>query len=298
MGLISTFDFKFDPSGIKQEFKKINLNVHCCRYWKLSHWEYRDLSFSFWRLYYNTIEGASIQYKKEEISLNRSKVVLIPPFTSFSTSLKRNDNEGLRGSRIEKDIELDRLKADGMIDHLFIHFNLGFHFDYIKPGFYVFEVDEQMKKVLNQIRFSTIKTYQQIDFQQSLIIYALILKLVSGIETDLWKGKTDDTRILKIIEHIDVYYYDNLTNEYLARLVNMAPNSFLRLFREAMGITIQRYLQQVRINKSILEMHNSLSSIDQIAARCGFSDRHHFSKVFKRTIGISPGIYRQQKIYY
>jgi AraC-like DNA-binding protein len=31
----------------------------------------------------------------------------------------------------------------------------------------------------------------------------------------------------------------------------------------------------------------------EIAQSCGFADVHHFSKAFKRIVGVSPGAYRQ-----
>lgn len=297
MGWKSTYDSKVDPSGIKQNFTNINLSVHCCRYWKLTEWDYTNLSFPFWRLYYNTVDGASIHYKHQNIDLNAQKVVLIPPYTSFSTSLKNNQTERLSGNRIESVDELKILPQLGMVDHFFIHFNLGFQYDSIAPQFFVFDISKELNEELTTIRHSIIHTYEQINYQQSLQLYTLILKLVSKIDSSEWIGKTHDKRVVKVIEFIDVHYNENLTNEALANLAAMASNSFLRLFKKAMGVTLQRYLQKVRIEKALLEMHNSSMSIEQIALLCGFADRHHFSKVFKQVVGMPPGIFRQQKTY-
>ena len=92
-------------------------------------------------------------------------------------------------------------------------------------------------------------------------------------------------------------YAKTLMNDDLAAQAAMAPNSFLRLFRTEMGLTLQRYVQKVRIEKALMEMHNTNMSIEQIAMECGFSDRHHFSKVFKQVTGMPPGQFRQQKTY-
>lgn len=298
MSLKGNGELRVDPSNVKQDFVKINLNVHCCRYWKLTEWEYQNLSFSFWRLYYNSIDGAKVHYKGNNVALDSTKVVLIPPFTSFSTSLKHSSNEGLKGSRIESLDELGTIKAGGAVDHLFIHFNLGIHFDQIKTRLFVFDANDDLIQQIDRIRKSIIVSNQTIDNEQSLQIYALLLKLVARIDASNWVEKTSDTRVLKIINYIDKHYKEPLPNEFLADLASMASNSFLRLFKMEMGLTIQRYLQRIRIDKAIVEMHNSPVSIDTIAARCGFSDRHHFSKVFKRLTGMPPVQYRQQKIYY
>ena len=297
MGWNSNQDLKIDPSGIKQDFTSLNIKLHCCRYWKFSKWELTNLSFPFWRFYYNSISGASIKYKNKVVHLDKSKVILIPPYTSFSTYFKYTQPEGISGNRISSTAELDTLQNLDMIDHLFIHFNLGFQYDYIVPNLYVFDVDEVLNSELFTIRHQIIKSYQTINYSESLKIYALIIKLLSKIDHTAWIGRENDSRVIKVIEHIETNFALNMSNDDLANIASMACNSFLRLFKEATGTTIQRYIQGVRINKAILEMHNSQDSIESIAAKCGFSDRHHFSKVFKRNVGMSPGQYRQLKIY-
>ncbi len=297
MGWKNTYESKIDPSGIKQNFLPLNLSVHCCRYWKLNEWEYRNMSFPFWRLYYNTIEGASVSFKNETIMLNENIVLLIPPHTSFATSLRPKNVESLSGNRIESAEELNLIHDIGMVDHLFVHFNLGFQFDNITSGLYSFEVDENTKEILDKLRFLVIEEGIVFGHSSSLLLYHLILKLVNKIDKNKWNEKATDSRILKIIEYIDSNYRSEMSNEFLAQMVNLAPNSLLRLFNQSMGNTIQRHIQQTRINKAILELCSSDDTIDEIAQRCGFSERYHFSKVFKRIVGISPARYRQQKTY-
>ena len=297
MGWKSVYDSKIDPSGIKQHFTDINLKIDCCRYWKLAEWDYNNLSSPFWRLYYNSIEGASIKYKQQSVALTPSKVILIPPYTSFTTALSNSSTERLSGNRIESVEELNQLPRLGMIDHFFIHFHLGIQLDYLDPGFYVFDVNDALFEEIKTIRYAIINSVENIGYQQSLQLYALIIGLLAKIDQSKWTIKTHDKRVIKVVEFIGEHYTENLTNEELAKQVGMASNSFLRLFKTEMGITLQRYVQKVRIEKALMEMHNSNMSIEHIAMECGFSDRHHFSKVFKQVVGIPPGQFRQQKTY-
>lgn len=289
-----THNSKVDPSGIKQEFTGINMKLHCCRYWKLKHWEFHNMSFPFWRLYYNTIEGAKVIYKNKQVSLNANNVVLISPHTSFSTSLKELYSEKLSGSRIESKNELLHLSELGMTDHLFLHFNLGFQLDHLQPDIYEFHVTPPIRKALDSMRFSMIDHYQKISCQDSLTIYALIFQLIVQIPEQLWKEHSVDYRVMKVIKHIDVYYAQPLSNSDLATIANMAPNSFLRLFKASTGFTIQNYIQNKRVEKAILSMHNENLSIEEIAEQNGFCDRFNFSKVFKRQVNVSPAQYRKQ----
>jgi AraC-like DNA-binding protein len=294
MGWRSENDAKVDPSGVKQHFSDIGIKLHCCRYWKLNEWEFNNLSFPFWRLYYNTVEGARVNFKNKVVELTANKVVLIPPYTSFSTSLKQINAESLSGNRISSVEELGTLKEMGMVDHLFIHFNLGFQYDHLFPGIFEFEVDDQTLSLLNEIRYSIIEQYSVLPFSLMVKIYSLILMHVSKIPAESWKARTTDNRVLKVIDFIDVHLKESLSNEVLAEKAAMSANSFLRLFKATTGFTLQQYLQSKRIEMAILMMHHSQdAAIEQIAEKCGFSDRHHFSKVFKRIVKVAPAQYRK-----
>lgn len=286
-------NLKIDPSDVKQEITAFNLDVHCCRYWKLTEWEFQNLSVPFWRIYYNTIPGACVSFRKKKFELNAQKVFLIPPYTSFSTSLKNQNLERIKGNRIESLLELSKLAVNGMVDHLFIHFNLGFQYDHLQPAIFEFEIDSVLQNTIDQIRYAIINEHRILMFKQSLQIYSLITQLVIRIPDDSWKKKTTDNRVLKVINYIDQYFAATLTNDFLASKASMAPNSFLRLFKTVTGSTLQQYVQQKRIEKAILMMHNQELSIDQIAEQCGYGDRQHFSKVFKRITKNSPALYRK-----
>ena len=296
MGWKSADDAKIDPSGIKQHFTDISFKVHCCRYWKLYEWEFNNLSFPFWRLYYNTREGAAVSYEGRKVNLNAEKIVLIPPYTPFSTSLRNGSKEKLSGNRIESEEELAHLKELEMVDHLFIHFNLGFQFDTLHSGIYEFETDNQIKELADNVRLSLIHNNTDLDFDVTMRIYLLILLLLSKIPVEQWKKRNIDHRVIRTINFIDRHYPESLSNDFLARQETMSANSFLRLFKSYTGTTLQQFVQQKRIEKAVLMMHNSNDSIESISEKCGFSERQHFSKVFRRITGVSPAYYRKKQV--
>jgi AraC-like DNA-binding protein len=188
------------------------------------------------------------------------------------------------------------LKEMGMVDHLFIHFNLGFQYDHLYPAIFEFSVDDQTLKLLNEIRYSIIEQFTILPFSLMLQIYSLILMLVSKIPAEKWKERTTDNRVLKVIDIIDIHFKESLSNDVLSEKAAMSPNSFLRLFKASTGSTLQQYVQNKRIEKAILMMHhNQDAAIEQIAEKCGFSDRHHFSKVFKRIVKVAPAQYRKMQ---
>ena len=292
---------KYDPSENKQHFANFFVKVHCCRLWYLSEWELTDTAFPFWRLYYNTIEGAKVLYNGVKAELNEDVIAIIPPNTSYSCTLKGIFNqeevqEGISGGRIEGEYSKAEFKSKGIVDHLFVHFNIGYPFDFAKPGIYLIKPDRDMRDKLDALRHSCIANSFE-DVNSMVKLYSLIVELLGGIPGTVWQSSNLDSRMTKIMHHIDKHLNTKLTNEGLAEYANMATNSFARLFRQSVGETIQHYITRRRLEKAQMLLHHSTHNIDSIAQECGFCDRYHFTRTFSQYLSMTPVAYRKLHTY-
>lgn len=288
---------KYDPSDIRQFFPDINIRLHCCRYWMLKEWECINMAFPFWRLYYNTFGSASVEYKGVITHLDSGHILIIPPNTSFSSSLKGssgiNLKESIIGKKIESDDDVSKIDNNAATDHLFIHFNLGMPYDLIDPGVYTFSAQGKME-LITEIKKFCIAGKNTFDFSICATIYCLVLDLLKEIPQENWKTPKLDKRVLNTLNFIDKNFGERLTNKMLSDKANMVENSFARVFRENTSTSIQQYIKKKRIDKALIMLHHSHAGIEEIAGACGFSDRFHFSKVFKELMGISPVSYKKQ----
>src|SRR5690606_12589961 len=289
-------EIKIDPSSIRQTFREINIKLLCCRYWILEEWTCFDLSVPFWRIYYNTIQGAEIIHNNKSIMLNKQNLVIIPPNTSFSTRLNSTNvwskNESIAGQKFTETDMLKHIEAMNKVDHFFIHFSLGFPLDYADAGVYCLEMTDQKQKLIEEIIYLCIQD-SSFNFFDCLKVNMLIGLCLRKLESCLTDTKTIDHRIFTAIAYVDSNYNKTITNNTLATMTNMAPNSFARLFKKATGITIQQYIIKKRIENALNLMHHSDKNLDEIAHDCGFSDRFHFSKSFKKHVHMSPSYYRK-----
>jgi len=286
---------KFDPWEAKQEIEELKLKVHCSRYWMLSEWECENMSFPFWRLYHSQTGGSFVSYKGTEFELTAEKLVLIPPSTSFSSHIKKAGivhDESILGHRLKTLEEVEILKNYGLCDQLFIHFNIGLPYDKIKPGIYEIPLNESWQAIILQIKSDRLEKSNNIDIKSSILLNSLILYALQAISNVFLDFPVIDQRIIKVIAFIDKNIAENLTNSQLSSVSNLATNSFARLFKSSMGCTVQEFIQVRRIEKAIMILHHSNNEIEEIALECGFYDRHHFSKVFKKMTGLPPAKYR------
>ncbi|WP_457831280.1 helix-turn-helix transcriptional regulator, partial [Staphylococcus aureus] len=80
-----------------------------------------------------------------------------------------------------------------------------------------------------------------------------------------------------------------MTIAQVAQECRLTPSHFARAFRRSTGLAPHGYLMQLRLEeakKLLLQPH--LPLVD-IALICGFGDQSHFTRVFGRLTGATPG---------
>ena len=287
---------KYDPWEVKQEIADIKIKIHCSRYWMLSEWECENLSLPFWRIYHSRLGGSFVSFKGHEVELARDMLVLIPPYTAFSShiNVKNLKNESIKGVKIGSEEQIEQYKKSGLIDQFFVHFNLDYLFNKIKCDIYEIELTSYWMQELKLIEHDRLKHQNSINFQSNIKITGLILYALQNLPPAVWETNTIDNRILKVIKYIEANLSNELTNSYLSSIVNLATNSFARLFRDSLHCSVQQYIQKKRIDAAIILLHYSDLGIDDVASKCGYYDRSHFSKIFKRITGVAPVSYRKK----
>lgn len=98
------------------------------------------------------------------------------------------------------------------------------------------------------------------------------------------------------IVQMQIYMHDHYTREInlqaLAERHGMSARTFNRRFKDALGKTPLRYLQEVRVDMAKDLLQTSNLSIAEIAFRVGYRDVAYFSSLFKKHLGSTPKDYR------
>lgn len=88
-----------------------------------------------------------------------------------------------------------------------------------------------------------------------------------------------------------VYQPVNLKNT--AEAANLSPNYFSKRFRQEVGETPMASLQRLRVEEAKNLLRHSNTELPEISAWLQFSDQSHFTRVFQKHTGVSPGQYRK-----
>lgn len=89
-------------------------------------------------------------------------------------------------------------------------------------------------------------------------------------------------------QQLEAHSEASISLHELAETAHLSPFYLTRIFRRATGVPPYTYLLQSRIKKS-LEVLRQTGSIVLTAQELGFADQSHFTRVFKREVGITPG---------
>lgn len=87
---------------------------------------------------------------------------------------------------------------------------------------------------------------------------------------------------------------EDWTLESLAREVGLSRTALAVKFREALGDTPMGYLRRLRMQRATQRLIDTDLSLQSIASEVGYQDAFGFSRVFKKTLGVSPRDYRRR----
>lgn len=79
----------------------------------------------------------------------------------------------------------------------------------------------------------------------------------------------------------------------ISRILYLDKHYLCRLFKKKTGTTLSSYLSDIAFEKSRKLLEGTSYSIDEIAAKCGFSSQASLTRFFKNKCGISPSKYRK-----
>jgi AraC family transcriptional regulator len=101
------------------------------------------------------------------------------------------------------------------------------------------------------------------------------------------------SQMKRLLDYIAANLASDLSLGDLADLVEMSPRQFFRFFSSTFGSTPHQYLLKERVRRA-KELLSGGSLPVEIAYSLGFSNQSHFTQVFRKMTGTSPGRFRQE----
>lgn len=98
----------------------------------------------------------------------------------------------------------------------------------------------------------------------------------------------------KVRQEIETHFTENISLSILCRKFNLSIGYLSALIKRETGKTYTELITEKRVDLAKQLLKNTDESVYEIVQRVGYNDYFYFNKLFKKTVGITPGRYRRQ----
>lgn len=229
-----------------------------------------------------------IDYKKKAILFDKNDYVNFPVQKRILDCMESRDTTAL--FQILDQIK-ERLRADAVNDGSFLYSVWREVIDILllgcKNGFPPEDI-ERLKEEFSKNLYACC-SQEQMESKITHMVNRLLIKMDAVREE---KSKKP-VQIAK--RYIQLHYMEALTLENVSEYAGLNAAYFSSLFKQEEGVNFSEFLTIVRIKKAKELLMERERTVREIADSVGYQDEKYFSRVFKKSVGLTPSEYR--KIY-
>jgi AraC family transcriptional regulator len=106
-------------------------------------------------------------------------------------------------------------------------------------------------------------------------------------------GALSPLLLSRVVDYLQSHLDEDLTLRRLSDVLQMSPYHFARAFKQSTGLSPHQYLLEQRVERAKTMLEGNRQSIAEIAYLLGFPSQSHFTVIFRKTAGLTPGAYRK-----
>ena len=136
--------------------------------------------------------------------------------------------------------------------------------------------------------------FRHLDSASPMAIQGLAMEMFAAVSRNQSNLATRQPQrwLTRAVEFLRESFTEHLTITQVASVAGVHPVYLAREFRRFHGCTIGEYIRRLRVERACRQLSSADESLATIAASAGFSDQSHFSRTFKRLMGMTPAQYR------
>lgn len=150
----------------------------------------------------------------------------------------------------------------------------------------------QVASVAARMHDELVRGEASLDASSALVLEGLACELI-GWSARALRGETAGASwVYDARDLLRDRFRETLTLVDIATAVGAHPVQLARQFRRTFGCSVGEYVRRARVDFACRALRTS-APLSEIAFDAGFADQSHFSRVFKRVTGRTPGEYRR-----
>ena len=128
------------------------------------------------------------------------------------------------------------------------------------------------------------------------LIYQLLYELIHLYAYSVKEIACADNEFSRVLVFISGNYCNNITSSSISKTFGYSQAYFCRLFKSITGLTVSKYIQDLRLQKAKELLQKTQHSISYISSEIGYNNPVYFSKCFRERYNMTPIQYRQKHI--
>ncbi len=105
--------------------------------------------------------------------------------------------------------------------------------------------------------------------------------------------KQEERTITGLTRYLQEHLAEEISLSVLAEQFHLNPQYISQLFKSEIGVNFLAYLTNIRMEKAKKLLLSGSLSVAEVAEQAGYGDYRVFTKVFKKSEGITPSQYRR-----
>lgn len=107
------------------------------------------------------------------------------------------------------------------------------------------------------------------------------------------RGGLPEHKLQRVYALIESHLAEAMHVRTLAQSVNLSPFHFARMFKKSTGRSPHAFITQRRMDFAKQLLADESLSLLEVATRAGYQTQAHFTDVFRKQTGVTPGRYRR-----
>ncbi|WP_409344668.1 helix-turn-helix domain-containing protein [Paenibacillus sp. MBLB4367] len=124
-------------------------------------------------------------------------------------------------------------------------------------------------------------------------LFILLSRYYNERKTNAGSVPPGELLVLRVCGYVDRHYNEKLTLPLFSELFHIGVRQLNRYFNRYVGCSVIEYVHRIRMEKAKRLLAETGEKIVVVAEMVGYEDPAFFSKLFTRTVGFSPGKYRE-----
>lgn len=151
-------------------------------------------------------------------------------------------------------------------------------------------IAKKLEKLVHKKNFEIIVGLFEI---LSILSESTELSFVNNEAYDSVNQQIKNDKISDVFEYVKENYKDEISLIEIAKIANLTPTSFCRMFKLKTKKSFVEYLNEIRVSNACKLLIETELGISEIAFECGYKTVSNFNKLFKKLTETTPKEYRK-----